>query len=156
MSCEKGIQRGSWTFEVGQPLFLQVDDPQYFEHKQHNPELKIDDIHLRVDWQTLRRLPQSKAIVFNFKALFTPVTDFREEPYIPQLVARVLRDSQLRFKEYKGWGHLEHKLFPALDTWAQEQISRKMVPEGWEERTLDEHPFYPGWKDKSNRTVDRS
>ena len=87
MPCEKPIQRGSWTFEVGQPLFLQTDDPQYSEHKRYNPELKVDDIHLRVDWQTLRRLPQSNAIVFNFKALFTPVNHFREEPYIPQLVA---------------------------------------------------------------------
>jgi hypothetical protein len=153
MSCDKPIQRGSWTFEVGQPLFLQTDDPQYLEHKRYNPDLDVDDIHLRVDWQTLRRLPQSKAIVFNFKALFTPVGQFREEPYIPQLVAKVLRESQLNIKEYKGWSILEHKLLPALDGWAQEQISRKMVPESWEERTLDEHPFYPGWKDKYNQVV---
>ena len=154
MPCEKPVQRGSWSFEVGQPLFLQIDDPQFWEDRRYNPELNVDDVHFRVDWQTLRRLPQSNAIVFNFKALFTPVSQFREEPYIPQLAAKVLRESQLNLQEYKGWGLLEHKLLPELDRWAQEQVSRKMVPEGWEERTLDEHPFYPGWKDKPNQTVD--
>ncbi|TFK25077.1 hypothetical protein FA15DRAFT_379502 [Coprinopsis marcescibilis] len=145
LSCDKPIQRGSWTFEAGQPLFLQVEDPGYAAHKQYNPELRIEDVHLRVDWQTLRRLPESGAIVFNFKALFTPVTEFRKEPYIPQLVARVLRDSQTSIKDYKSWQHLEHKLLPALDQWAQEQRDLGVVPPGWEERTLDEHPFYPGW-----------
>ena len=126
-------------------MFLQVGDPGYATHKQYNPDLRLEDVHLRVDWQTLRRLPESGAIVFNFKALFTPVTEFRKEPYIPQLVAKVLRDSHAPLKDYNGWKHLEHKLLPALDEWVQEQKDLGLVPVDWEERTLDEHPFYPGW-----------
>ncbi|KAH6918760.1 hypothetical protein BKA70DRAFT_28417 [Coprinopsis sp. MPI-PUGE-AT-0042] len=146
LPVDKPIQRGSWTFEVGQPLFFQADEPEFAVHKSFNPDLKLDDIHLRVDWQTLRRLPESKAIVFNYKCLFTPVTDFRKEPYIPQLVATVLRDSKTPFKDYKAWGPLEHKFLPALDAWAEEQRIEGLVPEGWEARTLDEHPFYPRWE----------
>lgn len=146
LPAEKPIQRGSWTFEVGQPLFFQADEPEFKVHKNFNPDLKLDDIHLRVDWQTLRRLPESKAIVFNYKCLFTPVKDFRREPYMPQLVAKVLRESKAPLKDYKSWGPLEHQFLPALDGWAEEQRVKGMVPEGWEERTLDEHPFYPGWE----------
>lgn len=148
MDVEKPIQRGSWSFEVGQPLFLKPNSPEYIAHKTLNPNLKVEDIHLRVDWQTLRRLPQSKAIVFNFKALFTPVTQFQDEPFIPQLVAKVLSSGKPAFKEYKGWGCLEHKLLPALNQWAEYQVAKGMIPKGWEERTLEDQPFYPGWRGK--------
>jgi hypothetical protein len=79
MKVDKPIQRGSWGLEVGQPLYLQEDDPEF---RAPRPDLKVSEIHLRVDWQStytsdapsrhsslpaLRRLPQSRAIVFNFK-----------------------------------------------------------------------------------------
>ncbi|KAJ3533303.1 hypothetical protein NMY22_g7391 [Coprinellus aureogranulatus] len=145
LPVDKPIQRGSWSFEQGQPLYLMADDPAFLPHKQMDPDLDINNVHLRVDWQTLRRLPQSGAIVFNFKAFFTPVTQFKHEPYIPALTSRVLRDCKQNIKAYKGWSHLEHKLFPALDRWAADQVANGVVPENWEVSTLDEHPFYPGW-----------
>ncbi|KAF9001931.1 hypothetical protein BDQ17DRAFT_1243749 [Cyathus striatus] len=146
MPCNKPIQRGSWGLEIGQPLYLQPDD-EHFAIRETQPEnLKLDDIYLRVDWQTLRRLPKSQAIVFNFKALFTPVTSFRHEPYIPRLLLKVLREGPKKIKDYKGTYHVEHKVIPALDEWAKEQEERGWVKENWEERTLDEHPFFPGWE----------
>lgn len=119
------------------------------EHKRENPNLRIEDVYLRIDWQTLRRLPQSKAILFNFKALFTPVTQLQEEPYIPQLILKVLKEGPASIKKYKGWSHLEHRLLPALEVYARDQVSRGLVPEGWQERTLDEQPFFPGWQSVS-------
>ncbi|KAG8525695.1 uncharacterized protein KY384_000455 [Bacidia gigantensis] len=75
----KPIQRGSWGLEIDTPLFMPPNDPhERFRLYQHTP-LPLSRIHLRVDWQTLRRLPLSGAIIFNFKALFTPIEKFREE-----------------------------------------------------------------------------
>lgn len=146
MLCEKPIQRGSWSLEIGQPLFAQPGD-QHFLHRDTQPEsLDIDDIFLRVDWQTLRRLPSSKAIVFNFKALFTPVTDLRHEPYIPKLLAKVLREAKPTFLDYKSTFHIEHRTLPALESWAREQEEKGWVPKDWKERTLDEDPYFPGWQ----------
>lgn len=145
MACDRPIQRGSWGFEVGQPLYLQTDDPHWAGRDVQDPDLDINDIHLRVDWQTLRRLPKSRAIVFNFKALFTPVTHFRDEPFIPRLVAAVLQESERPFMEYKAAFHTIHKILPALRTWEKEQEDKGWVPRDWKVRTLDENPFYPGW-----------
>ncbi|KAG6854946.1 hypothetical protein C0991_009769 [Blastosporella zonata] len=151
MTCDKPIQRGSWDFEIGQLLYAQPGDPHYDMRGVQQPGLDVEDIYLRVDWQTLRRLPKSRAIIFNFKALFTPVTQFQKEPYIPKLVAKVLRDGKKAFKEYKSTYHVEHKLLPALDKWAKEQEDKGWVPRGWQERTLNEDPYYPGWdKDQFN------
>ncbi|KAJ7756863.1 hypothetical protein DFH07DRAFT_958998 [Mycena maculata] len=150
MPADKPIQRGSWGIEVGQPLFLQEDDPEFKLSRETRapPDLDISDIHLRVDWQTLRRLPRSRAIVFNFKALFTPIQEFRNEPYIPKLLLKILRDGKPSFISYKAFHHVEHKVLPALEEWTKEQEDKGWVPKDWEERTLMEDPFFPGWERK--------
>jgi hypothetical protein len=121
MTPDKPIQRGSWGLKVGQPLFMQPDDPHFALREGQNPDLKVDDIFLRVDWQILRRLPRSQAIVFNYKALFTPMTELRSEPYIPKLVAEILKEGNPRIMAYKGTFHIAHRALPALEDWASEQ-----------------------------------
>ncbi|EIW85389.1 hypothetical protein CONPUDRAFT_150201 [Coniophora puteana RWD-64-598 SS2] len=151
MPNSKPIQRGSWGFEVGEPLFLQTDEPEWGVRQKQDPDVAISDLYMRVDWQTLRRLPRSRAIVFNFKALFTPLTDFRDEPYIPKLVLKVLKEGKKSIMEYKGTWHVEHKVIPALEQWSKEQEDKGMVPKDWKVRTLDEDPFYPGWQERWNQ-----
>ncbi|KAE9407115.1 hypothetical protein BT96DRAFT_963334 [Gymnopus androsaceus JB14] len=146
MPADKPIQRGSWGLEVGQPLWLQEDDPHFATRTTQNPDLKLEDIFLRVDWQTLRRLPRSGAIIFNFKALFTPFTSFRNEPFIPHLVLKVLKEGKKNLMEYKGTWHIEHKAIPALEEWSKEQEEKGWVPVDWEVRTLDCDPYFPGWE----------
>ncbi|KAL0947361.1 hypothetical protein HGRIS_013478 [Hohenbuehelia grisea] len=145
LACDKPIQRGSWGLEIGQPVFLQPDDPHWRLRDIQKPDLRVEEIYLRVDWQTLRRLPRSNAIVFNYKVLFTPMTQFREEPFIPRLVAKVIREGNSGILNYKGTAHIAHKALPALDTWAQEQEEKGWVSKDWNVRTLDEDPFFPGW-----------
>ncbi|KAJ7168158.1 hypothetical protein C8R43DRAFT_1094745 [Mycena crocata] len=150
MPTNKPIQRGSWSIEVGQPLFLQEDDTAYTISREPGaaPDLEISEIHLRVDWQTLRRLPRSRAIVFNFKALFTPIEEFRSEPYVPRLLLKILQESKPSFLKYKAFAHVERKVLPALEQWATEQEDKGWVPVDWKVRTLAEDPFFPGWEAK--------
>ncbi|KAI4172334.1 MAG: hypothetical protein LQ343_003592 [Gyalolechia ehrenbergii] len=144
------IQRGSWGLEIDKPLFMPPGDPHeaYRGYQMDPAELPLSRIHLRVDWQTLRRLPLSGSIIFNFKALFTPVEDFREEPHIPRLLAHILRNGPQNIMAYKNTWHVEHVVLPALDRWAREQESEGMVEKGWEVSTLEETPFFRGWEEK--------
>ncbi|RSL76974.1 hypothetical protein CEP51_009484 [Fusarium floridanum] len=150
MPANSPIQRGSWGLEIGQPLFLPSDHPDFSHRDSQNPSLTPKDLHLRVDWQTLRRLPLSGAIVFNFKALFTPMSEFRDEPYIPSLVLKVLNEGKENLMKYKGTWHVEHVAKPTLKEWVREQVEKGLIPEDWEPRTLDENPFFPGWERKWN------
>jgi hypothetical protein len=129
---------------------MQPDHPHLNIRQCQDPNLRVEDIHLRVDWQTLRRLPRSLDIVFNYKALFTPLAEFRTEPYIPKLVAKVLKEGNPSIMAYKGIFHIEHVVVPALDKWAKEQEKTGLVPKDWNARTLDEDPFFPGWQKKWN------
>lgn len=148
---DKPIQRGSWGLEIDEPLFMPPNDPHEKLRGAQDPTHTIDRCNLRVDWQTLRRLPLSAAVVFNFKAVFTPVSTFRDEPYIPTLILKVLKEGKKSLMEYKNTWHTEHVVIPALEEYEREQIASGLIPENWEPHTLDESPFYPGWEEKWHR-----
>lgn len=145
------IQRGSWGLEVDTPLFMPPGDPHEAHRLSQSPSLELSRVHLRVDWQTLRRMPLSGAIIFNFKALFTPISEFRDEAYIPALCVKVLKEGKRNMMQYKSTWHVEHIAIPALDRWAREQEENGVTEKGWEVHTLAESPWFPGWEDKWKR-----
>ncbi len=151
MPTDNPIQRGSWGLEIDRPLYMPPCEAYDAARRHQDSELTIDRLHLRVDWQTLRRLPLSAAIVFNFKGLFTPVTEFRDEPYIPSLILKVLKEGRRGIMEYKNTWHTEHVVVPALKEYEREQIEKGLVEKDWDPRTLDEAPFFPGWEEKWHR-----
>ncbi|KAL8378007.1 hypothetical protein RB595_008615 [Gaeumannomyces hyphopodioides] len=161
MPTDRPIQRCSWGLEDSEPLFSSphVAGEGKGEDGWHRSAFSdadiaagrvgVDDVRLRCDWQTLRRLPLSGAVCFNFKAVFTPLAALRSEPFVPALLARVLAlgDRQL-VGPYKCDGHVRDLALAALEGWAAEQVEEGIVPAGWEVRTLDEHPFYLGWEER--------
>jgi hypothetical protein len=151
MPTEKPIQRGSWGLEVGEPLYMPPGDPHEEVRNSQDPKLKIEYCSLRVDWQTLRRLPLSAAVVFNFKAVFSPITEFRDEPGVPALVAKVLREGKKSIMEYKGVWHVQHVILPKLEEWAKEQEEKGLIPKDWDVATLDDSPWFKGWEEKWHR-----
>ena len=154
MPTSAPIQRGSWGLEVATPLYMPPGHPHEKLRECQKEGLKIEECHLRVDWQTLRRLPLSAAIVFNFKAVFTPVQEFRNEPFIPSLLLKIMKEGKKSLMEYKNTWHVEHVCVPELERYEQEQIANGLVkPENegeefWNVSTLQESPFFPGWQEK--------
>lgn len=149
MPVDQPIQRGSWSLEDHAPLFSSPEVVSNWERSAFaaNPgELTVEDVRLRCDWQTLRRLPVSGCIVFNFKAVFSPLTDLREEPFIPALLLKVLGEGKDSLISYKCMDHVRKLAIGALDMWAKEQTEAGIVPVDWEVSTLDESPFFPGWE----------
>lgn len=151
MAADQPIQRCSWSLEDHAPLFSSpevVPDWKRSAFAANPEELRVEDLRLRCDWQTLRRLPLSGAIVFNFKAVFDPFTDLREEPYIPALLLKVLREGKENLITYKCVEHVRQVAMEALEAWSREQVEAGVVPERWDPATLDESPFYPGWEER--------
>jgi hypothetical protein len=126
------------------------DPHEAYRSLQHDG-VTLERCHLRVDWQTLRRLPLSGSVVFNFKALFTPVESFKDEPYIPALLLKLVTEGKKSLMEYKNTWHTEHRVKPALEDYAKEQVAKGIVEEDWATHTLEESPFFPGWEEKWHR-----
>jgi len=151
MPSDKPIQRGSWGLEIGQPLYMPAGDPHEKLRTFQDPNLKVENCYLRVDWQTLRRLPLSGAVVFNFKALFTPITEFRDEPCVPALLKKIMTEGKENLMKYKGTWHVEHVLLPKFEEWIREQEESGLAPKHWEVATLDDSPWFKNWQDKWHR-----
>lgn len=151
MPTDKPIQRGSWGLEVDTPLYMPPGDPHEVYRLSQDPNLRLTDCYLRVDWQTLRRLPLSAAVVFNFKTPFTPVTEFRDEPGVPALVAKILKEGKRNLMQYKSSWHVEHVVLPMLEEWGKEQVENGLVEKDWKVTTLDESPYFRGWQEKWHR-----
>ncbi|OJJ56494.1 hypothetical protein ASPSYDRAFT_156656 [Aspergillus sydowii CBS 593.65] len=146
LPTDKPIQRGSWGIEIDQPIHMPPGDPAAQRHDIQDPDVPLDRYHLRVDWQTLRRLPFSAAVVFNFKVLFTPVTRLREEPYMPSLFLKNYGEAKAELMKHKNAWHTEATVVPALERWEEEQRENGVIPGDWEVATLREYPYYPGWE----------
>lgn len=153
MAVDQPIQRCSWSLEDHAPLF---SSPRMTEEKpwersvfaDRKDDLTIDDVKLRCDYQTLRRLPLSGAIVFNFKAVFSQITEIRDEPFVPAILLKVLQEGKQSLIDYKTVDHVKDVTIKACTKWAQEQVEKGVVPSDWEVHTLDEGPFFPGWIEK--------
>ena len=157
MPTKDPIQRGSWGLEIGTPLFMPAGDPHEKFRTMQKEDLTVDECYLRVDWQTLRRLPLSAGIVFNFKALFTPVREFRDEAYIPALLLKIMKEGKKNLMDYKNTWHVEHVCIPELEKYEREQVEKGLVkPDSadettWKVATLEESPYFPGWEEKWHR-----
>lgn len=151
MPTSTPIQRGSWGLEYLEPLYMPPKDSHEVFRAQQSPTLELKDINLRVDWQTLRRLPLSGAIVFNFKALFTPLSEVADEPGVPAVLVEVMKRGKRCLMKYKNTWHVEHVALPALEAMKAQQIGDGVVAEDWEVGTLDEYPLFEGWEAKWRR-----
>lgn len=151
MPVDQPIQRCSWSLEDHAPLFSSPRMDARWERSafaDNKDELTVEAIKLRCDYQTLRRLPLSGAVVFNFKAVFTPIIELRDEPYMPAILAKVLEEGKKNLITYKTEDHVKDVTIQACKTWAREQVEKGMVPADWEVGTVDESPFFPGWEKK--------
>ena len=79
------------------------------------------------------------------------MSEFRDEAYIPALLVKVLREGKEGLMRYKGTWHVEHVVLPVLEAWVEEQVEGGVVERGWEVRTLEESPWFPGWEEKWRR-----
>jgi hypothetical protein len=129
LSTSKPIGRGSWPFELDQPLYLGPGEAHASMENMSMDEA-ASRIHLQVDWQTLRRLPLSGQIAFNFKALFTLLEQLRREPYIPSLALKVLKEGTRDVLKYKGTHRTEEVVIPVSERFRRKQADEGLAPLG--------------------------
>ncbi|KAK4176799.1 hypothetical protein QBC36DRAFT_328519 [Triangularia setosa] len=158
LPTDNPAMRASWSIEDWEAMFSSPGVGAFEGENEKNwsrstfadkpGELTVKELKLRCDAQTLRRLPVSGAVVFNFKAVFTPLEELREEPFVPALLHKVLSEGKEHLIDYKSDRNVKNVALAALKGWAEEQVKQGVVPADWEVSTLEQSPFYPGWEEK--------
>ena len=62
-----------------------------------------------------------------------------------------MKEGKKNLLDYKGTWHVEHVILPVMEKWAEEQRCNGLVERDWEVATLDETPYFRGWKKKWHR-----
>lgn len=117
------------TFVHGYRINVNSDEP---------PVIAAENLRLRTERQTLRRLPLSGALVFGVRTYLFPVEDLAREPGIPARMASAIRSWPADVVKYKGNGLYESVILEYLEKAAEEQRSV-----GGEELVKDPGRGYP-------------
>ncbi|GAA5941656.1 hypothetical protein JCM3775_003623 [Rhodotorula graminis] len=123
---EEPFERSSWEI---------VDDLK--AHKHNIATLEGDDkladdlppseYIFRIDHQTFRKLPKSRAVVFGVHPILRPLHEFADLPLVPALLATVHKRGPSDLMQYKLNFRYQDKLLPYLKELTQSQIDRGLI-----------------------------
>ncbi len=96
---EKSFWRLGWTV---------LDTPQRYQPvdgtSMTRPSGDVSELHLRVERETLRRLPVTGVVVFTIRTYITPLVDLVDDPGDARRLAEALRQLPDDVAGYKGLG----------------------------------------------------
>jgi dimethylamine monooxygenase subunit A len=100
LEVERPVWRVNWSL---------VDTPELFlppEHRRTRPQVRPDEVGeslwLRVERQTLRRLPRSQAVVFTIRTYVEPLAEVLDTPDLAATLAARLREMPDAMAGYKN------------------------------------------------------
>ncbi|MFT8586656.1 heme-dependent oxidative N-demethylase family protein [Acetobacter papayae] len=101
---EKPVRRLNWTMTINPRLDTSPENFMVWgaDRASVTPENVADKVHLRVELQTLYRLPRSNAILFSIRCYLMPVRDIMRVGKWRKRLHRVLRDLDPALSSYKG------------------------------------------------------
>jgi dimethylamine monooxygenase subunit A len=105
------VERRNWSVVASGELFLPDSTPVRARQPLIAPEDAGRELYLRMERQTLRRLPATGGLLFTIRIWRHPLEDLRAEPERLAAFAaawdRVMRDDGQTFRDYKGLGPLD-------------------------------------------------
>ncbi|GBE80763.1 predicted protein [Sparassis crispa] len=119
---DRPFERSSW---------MVVDDRNLFWHNIASNPLREtqrpEDLFLRIDHQTFRKLPRTGGIVFGIHPVLKRMGDLADTPLVPALLAKMHTESDEALLKYKGAPKYSALLLPYLEQCTRSQIARGLV-----------------------------
>jgi len=111
LAADSIVERRNWSVVASGDLFLPSSAPVRAREPLIVPEQAGRELHLRMERQTLRRLPATGGLLFTIRIWRHPLEDLRADPAKLTAFAaawdRVMRDEGQIFRDYKGLGPLD-------------------------------------------------
>jgi dimethylamine monooxygenase subunit A len=105
---DRAFWRLNWTL---------LDSPTLFQpaNARRSPDAGVKDWYFRVERQTLRALPRTKAVVFTIRTFVTPATQLcQRDANFAETLINTLETAPASVQEYKGWTGVAERLRDAL------------------------------------------
>ena len=112
---ERIFQRFNWSIYETPILFQPAESKSYIERsKQINQENAGDKLFIRVERQTIRRLPITRSIVFTIRVHVDPLNSIRKDISLLQDLKKAIVNLDVSMKEYKSIDQINQPLIDWL------------------------------------------
>ncbi len=108
------LERHNWTVQPGPDRYAPASAPLW----DRIPAIPATDaaavLHLRVERQTIRRLPESGGVLFTIRVSLDPLASLAGRPDVRAALRESIANSAPEVRRYKKWDRLEALLRSAL------------------------------------------
>ena len=112
---EKIFQRFNWSMYETPILFQPAESKSYVERsKQINQENVGDKLFIRVERQTIRRLPITQSIIFTIRVHVDPLNSIKKDISLLQDLKKAIVNLNVSMKEYKSINQINQPLIDWL------------------------------------------
>lgn len=144
LDASNPVERASWYMTWDHKLKIN----NIYQLPKFVPNLEADmkstdprQFNVRVERQTLRRLPRSKAIIFTNHPIFYSIDEMKDEPNVPSLLKKILYEGPEKIIKYKNFDFLRDHVCGYLDELIQRQKDLGLIDDNTPLKTLPTYPF---------------
>ena len=113
---ERIFQRFNWSIYETPILFQPAESKSYVERsKEINQENAGDKLFIRVERQTIRRLPVSRSIIFTIRVHVDPLNSIKKDISLVQDLKKAILDLDVSMKAYKSIDQINQPLIDWLN-----------------------------------------
>ncbi|GMG21652.1 unnamed protein product [Ambrosiozyma monospora] len=134
------VERASWYISWDHRLLL---NSVYALKESDKVESTVPptEFNVRVERQTLRRLPKSKAIIFTNHPVFYSIEEMKDEPLVPSLIRKIIFEAPEGIIKYKNFESFRDHIVPYLNKLVDRQVDLGLIQEDTPVKTLPYYPF---------------
>ena len=93
------LERFNWT--------VQASEKRYTPDRPAVTGKQLSDLHLRVERQTIRKLPKTGVVLFTIRICVDPLVPILKDPEAREAFEDAWLGAPLAVRQYKAWGALE-------------------------------------------------
>lgn len=138
------VERASWYITWDHKLKVN----NIYQLPKFVPNLETDmkstdpsDFNVRVERQTLRRLPRSRAIIFTNHPIFYSIDEMKDEPNVPSLLRKIIYEAPESIIKYKNFQFIRDHISGYLDSLIKRQKDLGIINDDTPVKTLPTYPF---------------
>jgi hypothetical protein len=121
LQADTVLERFNWTVQAGPERYTPSGAALRARAAAANAEEAAALLHLRVERQTIRKLPQTGAVLFTIRISIDPLAHALSAPGVAAGFARAWSATPTHVRGYKKWAVLEHLVARLLSDLGQHQ-----------------------------------
>lgn len=138
------VERASWYISWDHKLRQNnvYKEPEITESlKEEAKSFDPKDFNVRVERQTLRKLPKTQAIIFTNHPIFYSIEEMKDEPMVPSLLRKILYEAPESIIKYKNFEVYRDHISGYLDSLIKRQEDLGILKKDAPLKTLPTYPF---------------